>query len=103
MGDASFFSLQLVKPLNTYGGGMAVTNDPTLATRVRAMAEAEPWPADVQVHKRLRLGQVQRIAIRPSIFTWSLFPVLWAASYVQANPDVYLWEKIRPLDPLPNQ
>jgi len=28
--------------------------------------------------------------------------VMWAASWVNATPDVYLWEKIRPLDPLPD-
>ena len=102
MGDAGFFSLQLLTPLNTYGGGMAVTSDPAIAARVRGMAEAEPWPGGADVHRRLRLGQMQRIAIRPPVFTWSLFPVLWAASYVQSNPDVYLWEKIRPLNPLPS-
>jgi dTDP-4-amino-4,6-dideoxygalactose transaminase len=101
LGDAGFFSFQLLKPLNTYGGGMAVTNDPRLAPRVRVLAESEPWPAEAAVVRRLRLGQVQRIAIRPRVFTWSLFPALWVASYFQARPDVYLWEPIRRLDPLP--
>lgn len=32
---------------------------------------------------------------------WTLFPALWAASFLGARPDVYLWESIRPLDPLP--
>jgi len=101
LGDASFFSFQLLKPLNTYGGGMAVTGDRALGARVRALAEKEPWPAEPAVLRRLRLGQVQRIAIRPRVFTWSLFPALWVASYFQARPDVYLWEPIRRLDPLP--
>src|SRR5712691_1766068 len=101
LGDASFFSFQLLKPLNTYGGGMAVTSDRGLGARVRALAEQE-WPAEAAVLRRLRLGQVQRIAIRPSVFTWSLFPALWVASYFQARPDVYLWEPIRRLDPLPS-
>src|SRR6185437_6601759 len=29
------------------------------------------------------------------------FPILWVSSLVGANPDVYLWEEIRGLDPLP--
>jgi dTDP-4-amino-4,6-dideoxygalactose transaminase len=41
------------------------------------------------------------VLIRPRVFTWTLFPLLWGASFVTANPDVYLWEKIRPLSPLP--
>jgi dTDP-4-amino-4,6-dideoxygalactose transaminase len=100
-GDAAFFSFQLLKPLNAYGGGMAVTGNDKLAARVRALADDEPWPTEQAVRKRLRLGQVQRISIRPRVFTWSLFPVLWASSYVRLNPDVYLWEKIRPLSPMP--
>jgi dTDP-4-amino-4,6-dideoxygalactose transaminase len=101
IGDAGFFSFQLLKPLNTYGGGMAVTNDAELARAVAAQAAAERWPTDDEVLKRLWLGRVQRIAIKPKVFTWSLFPMLWAGSYLQATPDVYLWEKIRPLDPMP--
>ena len=101
IGDAGIFSFQLLKPLNTYGGGMAVTNDGAVAEKVRALASAERWPTEDEVMKRLWLGRVQRIAIKPKVFTWSLFPMLWAGSYLQANPDVYLWEKIRPLDPMP--
>ena len=101
LGDAGFFSFQLLKPLNTYGGGMAVTRDPAVALAVQALAEAEPWPSEAEVLQRLFLGRVERIAIRPRVFTWSLFPVLWCASYLKATPDVYLWEKIRPLESLP--
>ena len=35
---------------------------------------------------------------RPSA---SVFPILWAASFFEARPDVYLWEKVRPLAPFP--
>jgi dTDP-4-amino-4,6-dideoxygalactose transaminase len=101
LGDAGFFSFQLLKPLNTYGGGMAVTNNAAIARRVAALAEAGAWPDEGRLLKRLFVGRVQRIAIRPQVFSRSLFPVLWAASYLQTNPDVYLWEKIRRLDPLP--
>ena len=32
----------------------------------------------------------------------TLFPILWASAYLNTNPDVFLWENIRPLDPLPD-
>ena len=102
LGDASFFSFQLLKPLNTYGGGMAVTNDAAVAARVAAAVAAERPPREADVLRRLQLGRVQRIAIRPRVFSASLFPVMWAASWINATPDVYLWEKIRSLDPLPD-
>ena len=80
LGDAGFFSFQLLKPLNTYGGGMLVTNNAEVASRALALARSEPSPSDADVQQRLRLGRVQRIAIRPGVFTASLFPVLWASS-----------------------
>jgi dTDP-4-amino-4,6-dideoxygalactose transaminase len=45
---------------------------------------------------------LQRIFIKPWVFTISAFPILWVSSLIGANPDVYLWEEIRPLDPLPD-
>lgn len=100
-GDAAFFSFQLLKPLNTYGGGIALVRDATLGDAVRALARREPWPSETEVRRRLFIGRIQRTFIRPSVFRWTLFPLLWAASWTGGRPDVYLWEKIRPLDPLP--
>ena len=101
-GDAAFFSFQTLKPLNTYGGGIAVARDPDVVARVRAQADAEPWPGEARVTNRLKLGAAQRIFSRPPVFTLTAFPVLLAASLYKARPDVYLWEKIRPLAPMPD-
>jgi dTDP-4-amino-4,6-dideoxygalactose transaminase len=101
-GDAGFFSFQTLKPLNCYGGGLALVRDAAVAARVRMLAEAAPWPDQKRVDNRLLVGRLQRIFIKPWVFTISAFPILWASSLVGANPDVYLWEKIRPLDPMPD-
>jgi dTDP-4-amino-4,6-dideoxygalactose transaminase len=101
-GDAGFFSFQTLKPLNCYGGGLALVKDSGLASRVRALAEREPWPDEKRVDNRLLVGRLQRIFIKPWVFTISAFPILWVSSLVGANPDVYLWEEIRSLDPLPD-
>lgn len=100
-GDGAFFSLQTLKPLNTYGGGVAVARDSRVAGRVADLAAAERWPSEREVLRRLLLGRAQRVLIRPRVFTWTLFPVLWAMTFFGRDPDVYLWEPIRPLDPLP--
>ena len=100
-GDASLFSFQTLKPLNTYGGGMACVRNRNLAGRVTTLATAERWPDERRVMHRLRVGRLQRIFTRPRVFSWSAFPVLWAASFFKTKPDVYLWESIRPLNPLP--
>jgi dTDP-4-amino-4,6-dideoxygalactose transaminase len=100
-GDAGFFSFQTLKPLNCYGGGMALVRDAGVARRVRELAERERWPDEKRVDNRLLVGRLQRIFIKPWVFTISAFPILWGSSLIGANPDVYLWEEIRPLDPLP--
>jgi len=101
-GDAGFFSFQTLKPLNCYGGGLALVSDAGLAHRVRARAEAERWPDAKRIENRLLVGKAQRIFIRPAVFTVSAFPILWVSSLIGANPDVYLWEDIRSLAPLPD-
>ncbi len=102
LGDAAIFSFQTLKPLNLYGGGLALVRDADLAARVRAIAYAEPWPDEKRITNRLLVGRLQRIFIKPWVFTISAFPILWFSALIDANPDVYLWEKIRSLDPLPD-
>ena len=101
-GDASFFSFQMLKPLNTYGGGMAVTNDERMAARIRALAEAEEWPVAKHVFKKIFFGNLQRKLIGPYGFTFTMFLAFYIASFFgDYDLSRYLWEKIRPLDPLP--
>ena len=102
-GDAAFFSFQTLKPLNTYGGGLAVARDPEVLRRIRSQAEAEPWPGIDRVRGRLRLGTIQRTFSRPWVFTLTAYPALIAAALWKARPDVYLWERIRPLSPMPEE
>src|SRR5215468_6822376 len=100
-GDASFFSFQAFKPLNTYGGGLAWMRDAELARQVGEFAAAEQWPSEKRVEGILWSGKWQHTFIRPKVFTYSLFPVWYAASWVNAKPEKRLWEDVRSLSPLP--
>ncbi len=100
-GTAALFSFQTLKPLNCYGGGAALLQDAAVASRVRTIVEGLRWPAEERVRKRLFTGRLQRIFIKPWVFSISLFPVLWVSALIDASPDVFLWEKIRSLRPLP--
>jgi dTDP-4-amino-4,6-dideoxygalactose transaminase len=101
-GDAALFSFQMLKGLNAYGGGMALTNDDALGKRIRALAESEPWPAPGEVKKRIQFGEFQRGMISPWGFTFGLFVAFYIGSYFgAADLSRFLWEKIRSLDPLP--
>jgi dTDP-4-amino-4,6-dideoxygalactose transaminase len=101
-GDAAFFSFQMLKGLNAYGGGVAIAKDAGLAAKIRAEAEREPWAAASEVRKRLLSGQVVRALISRTGFTFGLFIPFFISSFF-GHHDVsqFLWEKIRPLDPLP--
>ena len=101
LGDAALFSFQTLKPLNAFGGGMAVVQDPVVAGRVREQVDRLPWPDEGRVRNRFKVGRAQRFFTQPGMFTVSAFPILWAASWFNWNPDVYLWEPIRSLEPLP--
>ena len=103
LGDASFFSFQAFKPLNTYGGGLAWMRDADLAKRVGDLRDAEPWPTEKRVENILWQGKWQHTFIRPKVFTYSLFPIWYGASFVNAKPAERLWEDVRRLDPLPEK
>jgi dTDP-4-amino-4,6-dideoxygalactose transaminase len=100
-GDGALFSFQALKPLNCYGGGMAVVRDAPVAERVRTQIDALPWPDESRIANRLFVGRLLRVFTRPRVFTFTGFPILWAASFLGAQPDACLREKIRPLTPLP--
>jgi perosamine synthetase len=101
LGDAALLSFQVLKPLNTFGGGAAYTRHEGLGRRIAEIARAEPWPPEARVRRRIRMARLERALMRPEVFSTTVFPVLWAASFFRARPDVYLWEKVRPLWPLP--
>jgi perosamine synthetase len=103
LGDASFFSFQAFKPLNTYGGGLAWLRDEGIARQVGAMADAEPQPTEKRVESILWTGKWQHTFIRPKVFTYSLFPLWYAASWTGAKPEERFWEPVHPLDPLPDK
>jgi dTDP-4-amino-4,6-dideoxygalactose transaminase len=101
IGHAALFSFQTLKPLATFRGGMAIVRDARIRDRLQALADAAPWPSERDVRRRLRLAWLERTFMRPGVFTYSGFPILWVSSFWGGRPDVYLWEKVRPLSPLP--
>jgi dTDP-4-amino-4,6-dideoxygalactose transaminase len=103
LGDASFFSFQAFKPLNTYGGGLGWMRDADIARKVGEMADAEQWPDEKRVESILWSGKWQHTFIRPKVFTYSLFPIWYVASFTGAKPEERLWEGVRALDPVPEK
>lgn len=101
-GSAAFFSFQMLKGINTYGGGMALTNDSTIAAKVRAQAEAEPPQTTSELVKRFGAGVTARSLVSPKGFAWWGYPIGAAASlFSDHDLSKYFWERIRPLDHFP--
>ena len=101
-GDAAFFSFQMLKGINTYGGGMILTDDEDLAANVRSQTQAEPLPTAADLAYRFGGGFVSRVGISPKGFTFWGFPIQALASiFGHYDLSKFIWEKIRPLDPLP--
>jgi len=102
-GTASFFSFQMLKGINTYGGGMALTNDATLGRRMREKVVGEPVQSTKQLAKRFASAWAARVGVSPKGFTFWGFPIQAAASFL-GHHDLsrYIWEKIRPLDRFPS-
>jgi dTDP-4-amino-4,6-dideoxygalactose transaminase len=102
-GNASFFSFQLLKGINTYGGGMALTHDVALAGSIREQSKAETSQSTGELAKRFATGLIARCGVSPQGFTYWGWPIQAIASFAgDFDLSKYLWEKIRPLDPLPD-
>ena len=101
-GTASFFSFQMLKGINTYGGGMVLTNDRALSRSVKDQVMNEPLPSVGDLVRRFATGYGARAAVSPKAFTFWGFP-LQAALSLFGDYDVsrFIWEKIRPLEQFP--
>ncbi len=102
LGDAALFSFQVLKPLNTCGGGLAYTRDTALAARIARRVAELPAPDARRVRARLRLARLERLLLRPRVFAASVYPILRASAVAGWRPDTLLWERVRPLAPLPD-
>ena len=102
-GTASFFSFQLLKGINTYGGGMVLTNDPALSRSVRDQVLKEPPQSMPDLVRRFAIGYGARVAVSPKVFTFWGFPLQAAVSLLgHSDLSKYIWEKIRPLERFPH-
>src|ERR1041385_5619646 len=101
-GTASFFSFQMLKGINTYGGGMVLSNDVALSRRVRDQGLKEPLQSVMDLVRRFATGFGARVAVSPKAFTFWGIPLLATASlFGQHDLSRYAWEEIRPLDQFP--
>lgn len=97
-GDAAFFSFETIKPINTYGGGMVVTNDERLVSKVREAA----------VHYRSQARIPLKKIIAAYLESWFLpiplsFPFLYLLASPRWNKKVYSLYRTVQRSPAPRQ
>jgi len=74
-GNAAFFSFETIKPINTYGGGMIVTDDDSISEYARQEISRLEQPAGIL--KKVMATYLERLFFLSSL---SFFPLLLLAS-----------------------
>ncbi|MCP4702458.1 MAG: hypothetical protein GY862_37205, partial [Gammaproteobacteria bacterium] len=84
-GDASFFSFELTKPVNTFGGGMIVTDNAKLAENIRAKMTQREEPG-LQLTKKVIFALIEEGVVRSPIFPLVayLFYYEWTQKLISA-------------------
>lgn len=76
IGDVGIYSSAITKTLDSYGGGLAITNDPELGQRLaEAQASLEPTPP-VRLRRKITKSVVWNLATRKWVFTLGIFPLI---------------------------
>lgn len=102
-GKAAFTSFQSLKSINCFGGSMAMTSDPNIASKVREQSYAQPFPQKFPLFKKIFMDYIETKLLGPKAFFFSGFPILYLHSLTGDYNRVTIktWEKIRPLYPTP--
>lgn len=75
-GDASFFSFESVKPLNTYGGGGIITNDTKIAKRLKSFLKNIKYPKKTRLLKKIITCYIEKAIMSRIIFSFFVYPFL---------------------------
>ncbi len=78
-GDVSFFSFETIKPINTYGGGMVVTNHEDLAQKIRLQLKVNSGDQRREPLKKFFAAYLERVLLPSPLAFIPLF--LLASQY----------------------
>jgi len=75
-GDVGIYSSSVTKTLDTFGGGLAVTDNAALAGYLRTASRQLPPPALSDLRKKIRMCLIWNFAMRRIPFTLAVSPLL---------------------------
>lgn len=84
-GDVSVYSASSVKTFDTYGGGLAVFDDPDLYSCLRQAQKRLGDPSRLVLQKKILLSLGRNVATSPVIFESLTFPILWVAQKINSS------------------
>lgn len=74
-GDAAIFSLETVKPIHTFGGGIITTRNQLLAKTMRKRLLKYPFINSGQLAKKMIFTLFENLITRPLFFTFFIYPL----------------------------
>lgn len=89
-GDISIFSFGIQKMLNTYGGGMLVTNNYSLYEKIRKETEALPFPKKLFLISRIFFISRLWLFTAPLVFTYLIYPIYYFFCVTKLFDECYL-------------
>ena len=104
-GDAACFSLGSTKDIPTFGGGMIITNDPDLFSRLtRVYEENSRLPSGITVMKEILKSAIMMLMSSRLFYTLLVFPIQFLCSLAGFElMDYLIEEKDRPVKNLPQR
>ena len=89
-GDISFFSFGVQKMLNTYGGGMIVTDNHDLYEKIRKEIDVLPFPKKLFLILRVLFISRSWLFATPLIFTYLIYPLYYLFCITKLFDENYL-------------
>lgn len=96
--DAAFFSFETLKPINTYGGGMIVTNNAELNNKIRRETSSYNSPKVLSI-KKMTAALFENIFLPTPV----LFPVLYLLASKRWNKKMSCFYRTIQKSPKPGQ
>lgn len=85
LGDINIFSFGERKTLNTYGGGMIVTNNDLLQQRIRKEIDKYPYPKKIEIIKRVIFMPLRWFVRTPPMVTLFVYPIYYVRRLINKN------------------
>jgi len=80
-GDVSIYSTSSLKSIDTFGGGLVLTDDPTFNEKLTRIQDNLAKPRRLKLIKKITVSLLKNVLTQHFVFTYFVFPILkWNSS-----------------------